>query len=67
MPHADLPTYRDGFFEKFLADLPGAPALTALEQQQPAGQPLVLLGDYIEYAGAALTPLPNTSLTPQFA
>ena len=67
MPHADLPTYRDGFFEKFLADLPGAPALTALEQQQPAGQPLVLLGDYIEYSGNAITPLPNASLAPQFA
>ncbi len=67
MPHADLPTYRDGFFEKFLADLPGAPALATLEQQQPAGQPLVLLGDYIEYSGAPITPLPNASLAPQFA
>lgn len=67
MPHADLPTYRDGFFEKFLADLPGAPALATLEQQQPAGQPLVLMGDYVEYSGAPITPLPNASLTPQFA
>lgn len=67
MPHADLPTYRDGFFEKFLADLPGAPALATLEQQQPAGQPLVLLGDYIEYSGTPITPLPNASLAPQFA
>ena len=67
MPHADLPTYRDGFFEKFLADLPGAPALATLEQQQPAGQPLVSLGDYIEYAGNPITPLPNASLAPRFA
>jgi subtilisin family serine protease len=67
MPHADLQTYRDGFFEKFLADLPGSPTLAALEAQQPAGQPLVLMGDYIEYTGAAITPLPNASITPQFA
>ncbi len=67
MPHADLPSYRDGFFEKFLAELPGAPALAALEQQQPAGQSLVLLGDYVEYSGNPLTPLAGTSLAPQFA
>ncbi len=67
MPRADLQTYRDGFFEKFLTDLPGAPALASLEQQQPAGQPLVLMGDYIEYSGNPITPLPNASITPQFA
>jgi subtilisin family serine protease len=67
MPHADLPVYRDGFFEKFLADLPGTPTLAQIEQQQPAGQPAVLMGDYVEYSGPALTPLPNASITPQFA
>lgn len=67
MPHADLQTYRERFFEKFLTDLPGAPALESLEQQQPAGQPLVLMGDYIEYSGNPITPLPNASITPQFA
>src|SRR6185503_18672280 len=66
MPHPDLQTYRDGFFEKFLAELPGTPTVASLEQQQ-AGQPLVLLGDYVEYSGPAVTPLPNASVTPQFA
>ena len=65
MPHADLPTYKDGFFEKFLAELPGTPTLAQLESS--AGTPVVLLGDYIEYAGPALTPLPGASATPQFA
>ena len=67
MPHTDLPSYRDGFFEKFLADLPGTPTFQTLQGQQPAGQPLVLMGDYIEYTGNALTPLPNATLTPRFA
>jgi subtilisin family serine protease len=67
MPHADLQAYRDGFLQKFLSELPGAPTLAALEQQQPAGQPLVLSGDYIEYAGPPLTPLPDASVKPQFA
>lgn len=67
MPHADLQTYRDAFFEKFLVDLPGTPTLASLEQQQPAGQPLVLMGDYIEYSGNPVTPLPNASIAPQFA
>jgi subtilisin family serine protease len=66
MPHPDLQTYRDGFFEKFLAELPGTPTLASLEQQQ-AGHPLVVLGDYIEYSGQPVTPLPNASITPQFA
>jgi subtilisin family serine protease len=67
MPHTDLPAYRDGFFEKFLADLPGAPTLQSLEAQQPAGQPLVLMGDYIAYTGGPVTPMPNASITPRFA
>ena len=67
MPHADLPRYQDGFFQKFLADLPGAPARSALEQQQPANTPFALLGEYALYTGAALTPVPNASITPQFS
>lgn len=67
MPHPDLQTYRDGFFSKLLADLPGAPTVAKLEAQQPAGHPLALNGDYVEYAGAPLTPLPNASVKPQFA
>ena len=67
MPHADLQAYRDGFLQKFLAELPGAPSLATLEQQQPAGKPLALFGDYIEYTGAPLAPLPGTSIKPQFA
>jgi subtilisin family serine protease len=67
MPHTDLPAYKDGFFEKFLADLPGAPTLQSLEARQPAGQPLVLMGDYIEYTGGPVTPMPSASITPRFA
>jgi subtilisin family serine protease len=67
MPHTDLPSYRDGFFEKFLADLPGAPTLQSLEAQQPAGQPLVLMGDYIEYTGGPVAAMPNASIAPRFA
>lgn len=67
MPHTDLPVYKDGFFEKFLADLPGTPTLQALEGQQPAGQPLVSMADYIDYAGNAVTVLPNATATPKFA
>lgn len=59
MPHADLPAYRDGFFERFLAELPGTPTLPSLSVQ-------VLMGDYADYAGPALTPLPGASITPQF-
>ena len=67
MPHTDLPAYRDGFFEKFLADLPGKPTLQAIESQQPAGQPLVLMGDYIDYAGNPVQALTDASITPRFA
>jgi subtilisin family serine protease len=67
MPHPELQAYKDGFFAKFLADLPGTPTLETLQGQQPAGQPLVLLGDYINYEGAAVAPVPNASITPQFA
>jgi len=66
MPHADLPSCRDGFFERFLSDLPGTPTLATLEQQQTS-PPLVLLGDYVEYSGDPIKPLPNASLAPQFA
>ena len=65
--HPELQSYRDGFFEKFLVDLPGPPTVATLEQQQPAGQPLVVLGEYIEYTGGPITPVPNGSITPQFA
>jgi subtilisin family serine protease len=67
MPHTDLPAYRDGFFEKFLADLPGTPTLQALQAQQPSGQPLVLMADAIEYTGNPVTVLPNATITPRFA
>jgi subtilisin family serine protease len=67
MPHPDLPTYRDGFFTKFLKDLPGSPTVASLESSQPSGQPLSLLGEYVEYSGPPLTPLPNASIKPQFA
>ncbi|MEA5451773.1 S8 family serine peptidase [Leptolyngbya sp. CCNP1308] len=67
MPHPNLSSYKDGFFEWFLAELPGSPTLESLEQRQPANCPLVLMADYTEYSGAALTPLPNGSITPQFA
>jgi len=67
MPHPDLQAYRDGFFAKFLADVPGAPTVASLESKQPAGQPLVLLGDYVEYGGPPIAPLPNASIKPQFA
>jgi hypothetical protein len=67
MPHTDLPRYRDGFFQKFLAELPGAPTREALQQQQPANTPFELLGDYVQYTGAAITPVSNASITPQFA
>jgi subtilisin family serine protease len=67
MPHADLPRYQEGFFQKFLAELPGSPARAALEQQQPANTPLSLLGEYVRYSGAAITPVPNASIAPQFA
>jgi subtilisin family serine protease len=67
MPHPELQTYRDGFFSKFLADVPGAPTVAALESQQPQGEPLALMGDYVAYDGQPLTPLPNTSIKPQFA
>src|SRR5262245_7812293 len=67
MPHTDLPAYKDGFFEKFLADLPGTPTLQAVEGQQPQGQPLVLMADYIDYTGNAVTVLPNATATPKFA
>lgn len=60
MPHADLQTYRDGFFQKFLADLPGSRTVEQLEAT-------ILMGDYIEYTGAALTPLAGASITPRFA
>src|SRR5512147_133024 len=60
MPHTDLPRYQDGFFQKFVADLPSSPQRSALEQQ-------ALAGEYVRYSGAALTPLPNASITPQFA
>ena len=43
MPHSDLQTYRDGFFETFLAELPGSPSLADLEGRQAAGQPLALV------------------------
>ena len=59
MPHPDLASHRDGFFERFLADLPGRPTQASLSAQ-------VLMGDYAEYDGAALTPLPGASITPQF-
>lgn len=67
MPHPDPQTYRDGFFSKFLADLPGAPTVASLEANRPAGQPLALMGDYVVYEGPALTPLPSASIKPQFA
>ena len=67
MPNADLPLYRDGFFQKFLADLPGSPARDSLEQQQPAAVPFTLFGEYTNYSGPAITPLPNGSITPRFA
>lgn len=60
MPHAELPTYRDGFFEIFLADLPGSRTLDQIEAT-------VLLGEYIEYTGPDLTPLPGASIAPRFA
>src|SRR5262245_52649999 len=60
MPHPELPAYKDGFFQKFLADLPGTPTLEQISAEQ-------LMGDYIEYAGGPLTPLPNGSITPRFA
>lgn len=66
MPHADLPQYQAGFFEAFLADLPGAPTLASLEAQQPDGLPLTFEGEYQEYAGGALTPIAGGSITPQF-
>jgi len=67
MPHPHLQTYRDGFFEKFLAELPGTPTLASLEHQQ-AGQPLAVLGDYIAYTAEPLTPVPNAPpIMPQFA
>jgi hypothetical protein len=66
MPHADLPSCRDGFFERFLSDLPGTPTLATLEQQQ-ASQPLVLLGDYVEYSAIRLNRCPMHRLRPQFA
>ncbi|PSN14826.1 hypothetical protein C7271_21390, partial [filamentous cyanobacterium CCP5] len=62
-----LTAYRDGFFERFLADLPGNPFLETLQQRQPAHRPLVLMGDYIEYDGVALTPIADATITPQFA
>lgn len=67
MPHPDLLRYRDGFFEKFLAELPGSPTRESLQQQQPAGMPFMLLGDYVEHAGAAVTAAPNASITPKYA
>ncbi len=67
MPHENLQTYRDGFFQKFLADLPGSPTIETLQPRQPQGRPLELMGDYIDYTGNAFTPLPNTSITPDFA
>ena len=60
MPHADLPRYQEGFFQKFLAELPGSPARAALEQRQPANTPLSLLGEYVRYSGAAITPIPKS-------
>jgi hypothetical protein len=67
MPHPDLAQYRDAFFERFLAGLPGTPTLADLEQRQPSGRPLVLMGDYVEYSGSALAALPGVSMTPQYA
>ena len=67
MPHADLPRYRDGFFQTFLAELPGSPTRESLEQQQPAGTPFMLMGDYVEHAGAAVTAAPNATITPKYA
>lgn len=67
MPHADLPRYRDGFFQTFLAGLPSSPTRESLEQQQPVGTPFMLMGDYIEHAGAAITVAPNATITPKYA
>jgi subtilisin family serine protease len=68
MPHADLPRYRDGFFQTFLAELPGSPTREALEQQQPAGTPFVLMGEYVKHTGAAFTAAPtNASIAPKYA
>lgn len=66
MPHADLPQYQAGFFETFLAELPGAPTLETLQSQQPEGAQLVLAGDYQAYTGEPLAPVANGSITPQF-
>ena len=62
--HADLPAVRDAFLARFLAELPGAPALSALGSGGAA--PVVMLGEYAEHTGTAVTPLPGSSLTPRF-
>lgn len=67
MPHAELPAYREGFFQKFLGDLPGSPTRDALAQQQPTNTPFELMGEYVQYAGAAIQPIQGGSITPQFA
>ena len=67
MPHAELSRYRDGFFEKFLAELPGSPMRESLEQQQPNGVPFMLMGDYVEYTGVTITAAPNATITPKYA
>ncbi|MGE0320331.1 MAG: S8 family serine peptidase [Hyphomicrobiaceae bacterium] len=67
MPHPGLAQYQDGFFKVFLAELPGTTTRQELEERQPAGAPLVLAGDYQAYTGAALTPIANGSITPQFS
>lgn len=67
MAHPDLSAIQDAFFTQFLVELPGRPTLDTLRAAQPAGQPLILHGDYIAYTGRALTPLPGVQITSRFA
>ncbi len=66
MPHPALPAHRDGFLQRFLAELPGRPTLETLQAAQPPGQPLQWLGEYAPYEGGPIAPIAGASITPQF-